>query len=228
MAAGAGFDWCLIDGEHGPNTLPDILAQLQALEGRGASAVVRVPQGDAWIVKQVLDLGAQTLLVPMVNTVEEAEGLVKACRYPPQGIRGMGAAVARAASYGQVDDYATTANSEICLLVQAETRRAMDNLGEIAAVDGVDGVFIGPADLSADMGFPGQMRAPEVVDAIEDGIGTIRAAGKAAGIIDHDDVFLKRYAELGVTFLGLGADVSILSDGFARMAELGRSFPAKV
>jgi 4-hydroxy-2-oxoheptanedioate aldolase len=208
IAAGAGYDWCLIDGEHGPNTVATILTQVQAMAGQGATVVARIPAKDEHIVKQVLDLGIQTILVPLVDTAEEARAIVASTRYGPDGIRGHGAGLTRASDYGAIEDYGSTANDQICVMVQAETQKAMDNLAEIAAVDGVDGVFIGPADLSADMGFLGRPDAPEVVNVIEKGIDTIKAAGKAPGIVTFKIEALKRYADQGVTFLGVGGDAT--------------------
>lgn len=218
IAAGAGFDWVLIDGEHAPNDIPLILAQLQAMGGAAASPVVRIPVGDARIIKQVLDLGVQTVLVPMVDTPEEAAYLARAMRYPPEGFRGTGARLARASGYGAIPDYLTTANDEVCLILQAESRKALENIDAIAATEGVDCVFIGPSDLAIDMGFPGQTGAPEVVAAIDDAIARIRAAGKAAGILTYDLEVAARYTAQGATFVGLGADVSILSDALRDLA----------
>lgn len=210
MAAAAGFDWCLIDGEHAPYDITAILAQLRALAPFDASPVVRVPVGEAWIIKQVLDLGAQTLLVPMIDTAEQAAQMAAACRYAPVGMRGMGAAVARASGFGANTSYIAEADAQICLLVQAETGAALDNIDEIAATDGVDGVFIGPADLSADMGYPGNPAAPEVRAAIKQAIGRIRAAGKAAGILHFKASDFAYYQDLGVTFMGISSDASLL------------------
>ncbi len=210
MAAAAGFDWCLIDGEHGPYDVSGILSQLRALAAFDTSPVVRVPIGEAWVIKQVLDLGVWNLLVPMVDTPEQAAEMVAATRYAPEGVRGMGAAVARASGFGLDTDYLKEANGKICLLVQAETRLALENLDAIATTEGVDGVFIGPADLSADMGYPGNPAAPEVRAAIKDAVGRIRAAGKAAGIIHYDAADFSYYRDIGVNFLGVSSDASLL------------------
>ena len=218
IASRAGFDWCLVDAEHSPNTLPEIRAQLQAMAGSGTSAVVRVPQGEAWILKQMLDLGVQSVLVPMIDTAEAAREMVRATRYPPEGVRGVGAALARASGYGGIADYARTANDQICLMVQAESREAIENIDDIAGTEGVDCVFIGPADLSASMGYLGRMDAPEVIEAIDHAISRIRAAGKAAGIIDFDPEAARRWAEKGVTFLGVGSDVTCLASGLRGLA----------
>lgn len=225
LAGHAGFDWLVIDGEHGPNDLRSILAQLQALESSPSKPVVRLPAGETWMIKQALDIGAETLLIPMVNTPEEAKGLVRATRYPPAGVRGMGAAIARASRFGTEASYTATANTEVCLLVQAESREAMANLSAIAAVEGVDGVFIGPADLSADMGHGGRLDVPEVQAAVEAGIGTILAAGKPAGILTFDEEMNRRSLELGATFVAVGADVTEFTralGGLARRYGRGR------
>ncbi|MCK0143525.1 HpcH/HpaI aldolase/citrate lyase family protein [Aliiroseovarius sp. F20344] len=210
IAASAGFDWCLIDGEHAPYDPVTIQNQLRAMAAFDSVPVVRVPIGEDWIIKQVLDIGAQSLLVPMVDTPEHAKQMVAATRYAPEGRRGMGAAVARASGWGRVADYGTNINDEICLIVQAETRLAMQNIDQIAAVEGVDCVFIGPADLSADMGHRGNPGHPEVKEAIADGIARILAAGKAAGILHYDSANFAYYRDLGVTFLGVGSEASLL------------------
>ncbi|WP_342075852.1 HpcH/HpaI aldolase/citrate lyase family protein [Yoonia sp. SS1-5] len=217
IAGGIGFDWCLIDGEHGPNALTELGPQLRALTATGTQAVVRIPNADVWMIKQVLDLGAQTVLVPMVDTAEEAARLAHAMRYPPDGGRGMGGALARATGYGAVTDYVHTANAQMCLMVQAESAAAIQNLDAIARTDGVDGVFIGPADLSADMGYPGQPDHPDVVKTIEDAIARIVDAGKIAGIVTFDPADVPRYEALGVTFLGVGGDVHTFRTSLAAL-----------
>ena len=218
IAGHAGFDWCLIDGEHGPNTIADMLPQLQALAISGTQAVVRIANADAWIVKQVLDLGCQTLLVPMVDDAEQARDMAQAMRYPPDGVRGMGAVLARASGFGSIKDYPHVANGQMCLLVQAESAKAVANIDEIAAVEGVDGVFVGPADLSADMGYPGQPGHPEVEKAIDHVIALTVAAGKIAGIITFDESRFAEYAQKGVTFLGVGGDLAVLNDALRGLA----------
>jgi 4-hydroxy-2-oxoheptanedioate aldolase len=219
IAGAAGFDWVLIDGEHAPNDVGSIRAQLMALNGSAASVVVRVPFGEAWILKRMLDLGVQSLLVPMIDTGEQARAMVRAVRYPPQGVRGVGAGFARASGYGAVDDYQPTANDQICLLLQAESRRAIENIDAIAATEGVDAVFIGPSDLSADMGHLGNPGAPEVVDAIRYGIDRIRAAGKAVGIIAFGPGEAHRWAEAGVRFIATASDVKCLAWGLRDLAK---------
>ncbi|MEO8859606.1 MAG: 4-hydroxy-2-oxoheptanedioate aldolase [Burkholderiaceae bacterium] len=212
ICAGAGFDWLLLDGEHSPNDLRSMMAQLQAVAGYPAThAVCRVPFGDSVMIKQYLDLGAQTLLVPMVDTAEQAQQLVRACRYPPDGFRGMGGA--RASRWGRYPRYVLEANAQICLLVQAETMLALSNLDAIIATEGVDGVFIGPADLSASMGHVGNPSHPQVQAAIADAIGRITQGGKAAGILTPDTTLAHRYLELGATFVAVGLDTQLLVRG---------------
>lgn len=214
ISAGAGFDWLLIDGEHAPNGLQDILAQAQAIAAYpGTHAIARVPTGDAVLIKQVLDLGLQTLLVPMVDTPEQAARLVSACRYPQDdglgGIRGM--AGARASRWGRYTNYAREANAQVCLLVQAETRESLKQLDAIAATPGVDGVFIGPADLSASLGHVGDPNHPEVQAAIEDAIRRILRVGKAPGILTSDESQARHYLALGAVFVAVGLDTQILA-----------------
>lgn len=224
LCAGAGFDWLLIDGEHGPNDLRTILAQLQAVAAAGGHAVVRPPIGDPVRIKQMLDLGAQTLLVPMIETGEEAAAMVRACRYPPEGVRGVGAALARASGFGARSSYLASANAEVCLLVQVETVAALENLEAVAATEGVDGVFVGPADLAASMGLLGQPNAEPVQAAIAEAIARIRACDKAAGILTVDETLARRWLELGATFVAVGSDVGVLGGGVRRLAKtFGRS-----
>lgn len=221
MIATAGFDGLVIDGEHAPNDIVTLRDQLQPIQLSGVSAIARVPVGEVWLIKQVLDAGAQTVLVPMVDTAEHAALMAAAMRYPPHGIRGVGGGGARATRFGSITDYIATANDEICLIVQAESALALQNLDDILAVDGVDSVFIGPADLSADMGHPGNAGHPDVQAAIEDAITRIAKAGKAPGILTKELADAKRYADLGATFLAVGIDVSLFVDaarGLARDA----------
>lgn len=209
LAGHAGFDWCLVDGEHGPLTLSEMTAQLQALAATPTHAVIRVPDAQSWMIKQALDIGAQTVLVPMVDTGDEAAAMGRAMRYPPDGIRGMGAAIARASAFGAMTEYVRDANDQVCLLVQAESAAALKNIDAIAGAEGVDGVFIGPADLSADMGYPGDPDHPEVLAAIDHMIARIHAAGKISGILTFAADRSRHYADMGVGFVGIGADVAI-------------------
>ncbi|MEO4109656.1 4-hydroxy-2-oxoheptanedioate aldolase [Acinetobacter pittii] len=210
IAANAGYDWLLIDGEHAPNDVRSILAQLQSLAAYPSQAVVRPVSGDVPLIKQLLDIGVQTLLIPMVESAEQAELMVKATRYPPEGIRGVGAALARASRWNNIPDYLQIADEQICVLVQVESKKGLDNLDEILKVDGIDGVFIGPADLSAALGYRGNPGHEYVQNIIVQTIQKIRAAGKAAGILSADEMLAKQYLELGTEFVAVGVDTSLL------------------
>ncbi len=215
----AGFDWLIIDGEHGPNDLRSIIAQLQALAPYDVHLTVRTVDHDAARIKQLLDSGAQTLMVPMVESAAEATALVRAMRYPPAGIRGVGTALARAAKWNGISDYFDHADREMCLLVQIESTRALAALDEILIVEGVDGVFIGPADLAASMGYLGQPGHPDVQAAIEQAIMKIAASGKAAGALATDPVLAERYQSLGACFLQVGVDTLLLRNAAVSLAE---------
>ncbi|WP_407492801.1 aldolase/citrate lyase family protein [Pseudooceanicola sp. MF1-13] len=212
LAAGCGFDWLVIDGEHGPNQLRDVLAQLRAV-GDKSHAVVRTRDDNRAEIKQMLDIGAQTLLVPMIESADQAREVVKSVLYPPQGVRGVGAALARASGYNAVPDYLQTANDQICLLLQVENAAGIAALDDILTVDGVHGVFIGPADLAADMGHLGNPGAPEVQEAVNDALQRIQAAGKAAGILTSDRALAQGYLDDGASFVAVGSDVGALRTG---------------
>ena len=225
--ATAGFQWLLIDGEHAPNDVRSTLAQLQAVAAYPAQPVVRAVEGNTALIKQLLDIGVQNLLVPMVDTPEQAQALVAATRYPPEGVRGVGAAVARASRWGARRDYLNEANGEVCLLVQAETTTALANLAAICDVKGVDGVFIGPADLAASMGHRGNPGHPDVQAAIEQAIATIVASGKAAGTLTGDATLARRYLELGATFVAVGIDITLMVQAARKLsADFGLSAAA--
>jgi len=211
ICASAGYDWLLVDGEHSPNDVRSILAQLQAIAAYPSHPIVRPVSGDVALIKQLLDIGAQTLLVPMIDTPEQARQMVAAVRYPPQGIRGSGSGGARASRWGLRADYMERANDEICLLVQAESRLALENLEAICAVDGVDGVFIGPSDLAASFGHRSDPGHPEVRTAIDGAIERIVASGKAAGILTSDEKQAQHYFDMGCTFVAVGLDVRLLA-----------------
>ena len=219
IAGGAGFDWLLLDCEHAPNDIPLLVAQLQALSASPSHAVVRVPIGETWMIKQVLDIGAQSVLVPMVESEAQAKELVRAMRYPPYGNRGVGAGLARASKFGAIADYLRTANDQTCLLLQIESLSGMAALEDIVNADGVDGVFVGPADLAADMGLIGNPGAPEVQAVVEAGLSRIIACGKAAGILTSDILLAKRYLQLGATFVAVGSDVSLFANATRKLAE---------
>ena len=218
LCAGAGFDWLIIDGEHSPFDLQSIMAHLQAMAAYPVSAIVRPVEGQTAIIKQMLDLGAQTLLIPMVDTAEQAEAMVKACKYPPAGIRGLGTAMARAAQWNRIPDYLHKANDEVCLIVQIETTLALQNVAAISAVDGVDAVFIGPSDLSAAMGYVGQQDHPAVVKAICQAIASINEAGKQAGVLAVKKELIEKYAKEGAKFIGVGVDTAVFSNATRQLA----------
>ena len=218
LLATAGFDWLLIDNEHAPNDVRSTLAQLQAVAAYATHPVVRPVRSDSALIKQFLDIGAQTLLLPMIDTAQQAADAVAATRYPPQGIRGVGSALARASRWNRIPDYLTTAADELCVLVQVETVQGMENLPAIAAVDGVDGVFFGPADLSASMGLLGKPGDARVREAIRSGIRTVRHAGKAAGVLAPDPAIAADYLDAGATFVAVGTDTSLLSRAAADLA----------
>ncbi|WP_186764165.1 HpcH/HpaI aldolase family protein [Arthrobacter yangruifuii] len=218
ICAGSGLDWLLIDAEHSPNGLESLLAQLQAVHGYPVTPVVRPPIGDAVLLKQYLDLGAQNLLIPMVDTAEQAAELVRAVRYPPLGIRGVGSALARASRWNRIDGYLENAAESVTLLVQIETAAAVENVASIAAVDGVDGLFLGPADLAASMGHLGQQEHPEVIAAVEHCIRVVKAAGKPVGVNAFAEATARRYIDAGVDFILVGADVAMLARGSEALA----------
>jgi 4-hydroxy-2-oxoheptanedioate aldolase len=218
VSATAGFDWLLIDGEHAPNDLRSTLSALQAIAPYRSQPVVRAVSGDMHLIKQLLDIGAQNLLIPMVDTAEQARQLVLATQYPPLGLRGVGSMVARSSRWGARTDYLNVADNEVCLLVQAESVLALQNLEAICAVDGIDGVFIGPADLAASMGYRGQPFHPEVQGAIESAIKTIVTSGKAAGTLMSDPKVARHYLELGATFVATGVDVLVFAHAARQLA----------
>jgi len=211
ICAGAGFDWLLIDAEHGPNDLRSIFAQLQAIAPYSSQPVVRPPYGDSVLIKQLLETGVQTLLIPMVETYEEASNLVKAMKYPPEGIRGVGSALARASRWGRVEDYMDKANDEMCLLIQVETKKGIENLDEILSVEGIDGIFFGAADLAASYDLAGQTNHPVIVDIILDGLKRCRANNLAGGVLCADQGLNQRFIEAGANFVAVGVDALLLA-----------------
>lgn len=218
ICASAGFDWLLIDGEHGPNDLRSILGQLQALAPYPVHPVVRPPIGEVYMIKQLLDIGAQSLLIPLVESDEQARRLVSSVRYPPVGIRGVGSSLARASRWNSIPGYLQNPEAEICLLLQLETLEGLRHLDAILAVDGFDGIFIGPSDLSASMGYRGNPTHPSVQAAIFNAIGRIRAAGKAAGVLAHDENLARQYMAAGCSFVAVGADTTLLARGSRELA----------
>ncbi|KIL99208.1 2 4-dihydroxyhept-2-ene-1 7-dioic acid aldolase [Paramagnetospirillum magnetotacticum MS-1] len=218
ICAGAGFDWLLIDGEHAPNDVPLLLAQLQAVAPYPSHPIVRPVIGDTALIKQLLDIGAQTLLVPMIDTPEQAAATVAAMHYPPRGVRGVGAALARASRWGRVGDYLKTASDELCLLLQIETVTGLRNLEAIATTDGVDGIFIGPADLAASLGHLGAPSHPEVQAEIEKALATLNHLGVPSGILAADETLARKYLAAGATFVAVGIDTMVLARGLSALA----------
>jgi 4-hydroxy-2-oxoheptanedioate aldolase len=217
VIAGAGFDWLLLDMEHSPNDLESLLAQLQAAAPYATHPVVRVPWNDMVAMKRILDVGAQSLLVPYVSSAAEAQAAVAHTGYPPKGVRGV-AGTTRATRFGRIKDYARRAHEEICVLVQVETQAALDQIEAICAVEGVDGVFVGPADLHASLGYTGEIANPKVKPIIDDAIRRIRKAGKAPGILTPSEEDARRWLDCGALFVAVGADVGILARGAEALA----------
>lgn len=207
--AGCGFDWVVIDTEHAPTDVPDVLGMLQAMAPYPVSAAVRPAANDPVLIKRLLDFGAQTLILPYIQSADEAQAAVAAVRYAPRGMRGV-AGLTRASRFGAVADYTLRAEAEICLILQVETALALTRIEEIAAIDGVDGLFIGPADLAASMGYPGQLAHPDVTAAIEDAIRRITAAGKPAGILTSDPAFARACMGWGTRFTAVGIDIALM------------------
>jgi len=217
ILAGSGFDWLLLDTEHSPNEIPQVYSQLQAVMENNTHAIVRPPWNDMVMIKRFLDAGVQTLLIPTIQTREEAEQAVAYTRYPPRGVRGY-ASASRSSRFGRIDDYHTRCEEEICVLVQIETKRGLDNLDAITAVEGVDGVFIGPGDLSADLGYLGQTGHPEVRKVVEDAIMRIREIGKAPGVLTSVEEEILAYKQAGCLFSAVGSDAGLLARGSEAIA----------
>lgn len=222
ICSDSGFDWLLLDTEHSPNEIPDLLSQLQALEKGTATPIIRPAWNDAVLIKRCLDIGAQTLLIPYVQSVAEAKAAVAATRYPPQGIRGVSVA-ARASRYGRVPGYLTKANEEICVLVQAETRVSLDAIEDIANVEGVDAVFIGPSDLAASLGHLGNPQHAEVQAAMKDAVTRLTKVGKPAGILTGNEEEARRYIDWGYLFVAVGSDVGLLAKSADTLAKKFKS-----
>jgi len=218
----SGFDWILLDTEHSPNEIPDLVGQLQAVRGGTATPIIRPAWNDAVLAKRALDIGAQTLLFPYVQNAEEAKRAVESTRYPPQGIRGVSVA-ARASRYGRTPGYLGRANTETCVLVQVETRAALNELEAIARVDGVDGVFIGPSDLAASLGHIGNPAHADVQAAIKGAVDRLKKAGKPAGILTGNEDEARRYIEWGFLFVAVGADVGLLAKNADALAKKFKS-----
>lgn len=222
ICAGAGFDWIVIDGEHAPFDLRTILHHLQAMSAYEVAPIVRVPEGNSNLIKQLLDAGVQSLVIPMVETAEQARQLVQAVQYPPKGIRGVGTALSRAARWNRVKGYFDQADGEMCLIVQVESAKGLENLEAITKVEGVDGVLIGPADLGASMGYLGKPGHPDVVNAVCEALKTIRRLGKIAGMLTVSDRLIRQYEEAGANMVGVGLDTLLLARATQNLAETYR------
>lgn len=218
----SGFDWILLDTEHSPNEIPDLVGQLQAMQGSATTPIIRPAWNDVVLAKRALDIGAQSLLFPYVQNAEEARRAVASTRYPPQGIRGVSVA-ARASRYGRTPEYLTKANAEICVLVQVETRSALGEIEAIAEVEGIDGVFIGPSDLAASLGHLGNPQHPDVQKAIENAGKRLKAVGKPAGILTGNEEEARRYIGWGYLFVAVGADVGLLARNADALAKKFKS-----
>jgi 4-hydroxy-2-oxoheptanedioate aldolase len=218
LLAGVGFDWLCLDAEHSPNDVRTVLAQLQAVAPYPVQAVVRPVHGASELLKQYLDIGVQTILVPMIETPEQAARVVAATRYPTRGHRGVASATTRASRWGRIERYFQHADQEVCVVVQVESVKGLANLAQIAAVEGVDGVFFGPADLAASMGYLGNPMEPQVQRSILEGIATVRQAGKAAGSLTADRRLARQYLSLGASFVAVGIDMTVLSQAAAELA----------
>lgn len=219
ILGGAGFDFVLIDSEHGPFDLQSVIHQLQALGQFPVTPIVRPPNGDPVIIKQLLDGGVQTLLVPMIESGEQAELMSRAMRYPPKGIRGVGTALARASQWNRVNNYFRDADDEMCLILQVESVAGYEVLDEILEVDGVDSVFIGPADLAGSMGYLGEPMHPKVIEAVKAGMTKIRKAGKSAGTLAVKKELADEYIKAGANYVGIGVDLVILAKATRKLAE---------
>jgi 4-hydroxy-2-oxoheptanedioate aldolase len=222
IVAGSGFDWLLLDTEHAPNDIEAVLAQLQTVAGHEVSAVVRPASNDVVLIKRYLDIGAQTLLMPCIQTSEEAQAAVAAMLYPPEGVRGV-SGLTRASRFGRVEGYAKRAADELCLLVQIETQMGLDALEVIATTRGVDGVFIGPSDLAASLGHVGELGHPVVVAAIEKAVQRLKALGVPAGLLTADPDVAERYIESGSIFTAVGIDLEVLARGTEKLARRFKS-----
>jgi len=222
IAAGAGFDWIMIDTEHGPNDLRTLLVQLQAAAASPCSVLVRPYEGDTALIKRILDLGAQTLVVPMCESVEQAEELVAAIRYPPAGVRGVGTSLSRAAQWNRIDDYVHLAERELCLVLQIESAAALDHVERIAAVDGVDALFVGPSDLAASMGHIGDAAHPEVRAAVTGALEVIHRTGTPVGVFATSVDAAQTYVAAGASFVAVGSDTAMLASATSALADLHR------
>ncbi|MDX3895608.1 HpcH/HpaI aldolase/citrate lyase family protein [Pusillimonas sp.] len=219
ILATCGYDFLLIDAEHGLNDTRSVQAQLQAMAPHPVQCLVRPASHDPALIKQLLGTGVQTLLVPMVDTAEQARAVVASMHYPPKGIRGVGTGLERGSRWNAISDYFTQVSDNLCLIVQIESRTALENLDDIAAVEGVDAVFIGPSDLAASLGHLGQISHPEVKAAIADALARISASGKVAGIFCADATQAASFQDSGASFLAMGADTGLLRSAAIKLLD---------
>lgn len=226
ICATAGFDFLVLDCEHAPNDIRSVLSQLQAIAPYPVHAVARAASGSTTHIKQLLDTGVQTLVIPVVESAEQAAGLVRATRYPPHGIRGVGSALARASRWNRIGSYLDEADGQVCLIVQIETRAGVEAAAAIARVPGVDGIFIGPADLSATLGHRGNPGHPEVQAAMESVVSHALAAGKAVGSLLSDEKLARKYIGLGCGFMAVGVDTTLLAGATQSLAQRYKNAPA--
>lgn len=227
ICAGAGFDWVLIDAEHAPFDLNSILSQHQAMSTHDSHIMLRPPNDDSVFIKRVLDIGINSLLIPMVETAEQAEKIVAATKYPPLGTRGIGSALSRAAQWKRIPDYFDHANENLCLVLQIESVKGMDNIDAISKVAGVDGVFIGPADLAGSMGMIGQPMHDDVRSEVKRGLSIIKSNGKSAGTLAVREDVVKEYIDAGASFIGLGVDLILLAKATEALAQKYNHFKNK-
>jgi 4-hydroxy-2-oxoheptanedioate aldolase len=222
ITANAGFDWLLIDGEHAPNNLLTTIAQLRVVQSSPSQAMVRLPDDDPVKIKKFLDIGVQNLLIPMIESAEQAKNCLRACFYPPHGFRGVGSSIARASQFSAIPDYLETANEQICIMLQVESRKGIEALDDILALNDLDAVFIGPSDLAADMGYLGKPQHPEVKKVVFEAIGKIRAAGKAAGVLALSSDFIQECKDAEANFIGVAMDVTAYSQTIRALAKAYR------
>jgi len=219
ICAGAGYDWLLFDGEHAPNTIQTLLAQLQAVKAYPVEAVARPPAGDPAIIKQYLDIGFRSLLIPMVESAAQAKMLVAATRFPPHGIRGVASATSRASGFGANARYLENTHADICLVVQIESAAGLAAIEDIAAIEGVDALFIGPGDLAGGLGHLGDSTHPKVVSAISQALTRIQSAGKAAGIFAPSAKTAAQYLQAGACLISIGTDTGLLFNGAVKLRQ---------
>ncbi len=222
LCAGAGYDWMVIDAEHGPFTLPDILQHIQAVSRFDIPVAVRVEENNAAKVKRVLDLGVQNLIFPMVNNTTEAEEAVKSTRYAPRGVRGVAPAMSRAAEFGDIKDYVKLVGDQMCVITQVETAESLEHIDEVCAIEEVDCLFIGPNDLATSLGYSGDFRHPDVENKILEALEKIRDNGKAAGILALEPDLASKYRDHGANMIGVGVDILLLKSGLKSNLEIFR------